>query len=94
MHSGFYDTPLNSKKDLFFLRLLCSLQVFLILFIVISVLIIPFGLTMFGKHIQIESNTHTYLKICGILDLILTFIIVWIGKWYPIIDKEDEKKLT
>lgn len=96
MHSGFYDTPLNDKKDLLILRLFCSVQALLYLFLISTILSIPIGAVIFGKQFKyiIEKKELELHMICGIISFILMIAIVWIYKWYPIIDREDELKLN
>lgn len=95
MHSGFTKTPINSKKDLLILRIFSSLQFFVFSFVIFEIFILPLGLTMLGDAIYetLKNDINSYMLVCGGISLLLTIFVVWIFKWYPIIDREDELKL-
>ncbi len=81
--------PLNSKFGLMVTRIFCTLQVFTILFLILALLLIIAGIF---NITAIATGSEMFFWIVGCVDFILTLIIVWIKKWYPIVWGEEKLK--
>ena len=91
MRVAIYDTSLTSKRDLLILRILCSFQVFMYLTLSIVVLVALVGMTGLIK-LKSTPDPAVFLWVMGVINFILTILIVWVKKWYPIVYGEEKLK--